>query len=213
MRHSDGLFSRRCEVVRGRVRLGFRTRKVEQGLDQSTCTLQLVVDATERCSQLRRRRVWIVERNVYLGGQHGERRPKFVGRIGDESTLCIEGGVEPIEHRVDRVGEIVQLIRRSTERHTTPAAWRRDQAGCGCHCSYGAEHATGREPGRKYRKSGETSDREESPSLGLVDHVVDTSTFCATTFIGGERVGLARLTGLSRLSGLSRLAGQELAAG
>jgi hypothetical protein len=36
--------------------------------------------------------------------------------VGHEAPLALEGGLEPLEHRVEGVGQLAQLVARAVER-------------------------------------------------------------------------------------------------
>ena len=67
-------------------------------------------------------------RDVDLDAQRGQRAAQLVGDVGHEAALAVPGGREPVEHRVERDGQGVDLVARLRHRaaarrarHPTPA--------------------------------------------------------------------------------------------
>ena len=50
-------------------------------------------------------RARMAQRELELRAQQRERSPELVARLGDEAALVLEGGLEPVEHLVQRLGE------------------------------------------------------------------------------------------------------------
>ena len=57
--------------------------------------------------------VRVGERDLDLGADDRQRRAQLVRGIGDEAALAVERAGEPVEHPVDRVGELAQLVVRA----------------------------------------------------------------------------------------------------
>src|SRR5690625_7969245 len=60
----------------------------------------------------------LLERDFQCRAGSGERGAQFMGGVGDEAFLLDEGGLETIEHRVDRVAKLLDLIRRTGQVET-----------------------------------------------------------------------------------------------
>ena len=52
------------------------------------------------------------QRELELGSQQRERRPQLVAGVGDERALAHECGLEPGEHRVERLAQPLDLVAR-----------------------------------------------------------------------------------------------------
>ena len=57
----------------------------------------------------------VAEGDVHLGADHRQRRPQLVAGVGDEPALAVEGGVQPGQHRVEGVGQLLELVRRPVQ--------------------------------------------------------------------------------------------------
>ena len=90
------------------------------------------------------RGVGIGERDLDLGADDGQRRPQLVARVGDEATLALERLGEAVEHPVDGVGELAQLVLRPDHRDPLVHALLRDPLG-----------ETGDPPDRRQRAAGD----------------------------------------------------------
>ena len=108
--------------------------------------------------------VGIAERELEQGALEGERGAQFVGGVGDELSLCLEGGFEPAEQSVDGVAELLELVVGPFE--VEPAV---EVAGGDVACGFGdgAQRAQGpagdhpAEPERKHRRHGERESRAD----------------------------------------------------
>ena len=60
------------------------------------------------------------QRELELRAQERERRPQLVACVGDEASLALEPGLEPLEHRVERLAE--RRISSSRGRERQPLA-------------------------------------------------------------------------------------------
>ncbi len=125
----------------------------------------------QRVDELDRVGVTAVEGHVDLHGHGGERCAQLVRSVGDELTLRVGGCVEAIEHRVDGVGQLVQLVGRPGKRDPAPLAGGRDVArGCDDPLQR-PQHATGHEPGSRDRQHHEHGHEHGTPHPHVVDHL------------------------------------------
>jgi hypothetical protein len=60
-------------------------------------------------------RLGLGEDDVHRGAHDGQRRAKLMACVGDELPLAGERAVEPFQHRVERVGELAQLVARALQ--------------------------------------------------------------------------------------------------
>jgi hypothetical protein len=75
----------------------------------------------------------VVEREVELRSEEGERRAQLVPGLGDEAALPLEGRLEPGEHLVERLAEPVQLVPRPREGQPLPGPVGGDLGGAAAH--------------------------------------------------------------------------------
>ena len=54
----------------------------------------------------------VVEDDVDGCTHHRQRRAQFVGGIGDEPPLAVESALEPVEHLVEGLGQLLELVAR-----------------------------------------------------------------------------------------------------
>ena len=95
--------------------------------------------------------VGIVERDVELGAHDGQRRAQLVRRVGHEAPLALEGGLEALEHRVEGVGQLAQLVARPVERDARVERAVGDRARGGGDAADRAQRAAGHHPARGHR--------------------------------------------------------------
>ena len=48
-----------------------------------------------------------------LGPDHRQRGAQLVRGVGDEPALGVEGGLQPVQHLVERVGQVGHLVPRA----------------------------------------------------------------------------------------------------
>ncbi len=75
--------------------------------------------------------------------QGGERGPQLVGSVGCEAAHLGEGGLEPGEHRVQGIGQTIQLITGTSSRYTLREVLCRDAPGGRRHGVHRPERGTG----------------------------------------------------------------------
>ena len=89
-------------------------------------------DVGAHAAQVGRGAVGVVEHDVDGRAHHGEGGPQLVGRVRDEPPLSVEGALEPIEHLVERLGKLVELVGRTAQRDPCrEIAFRGGAGGCG----------------------------------------------------------------------------------
>ena len=60
--------------------------------------------------------VGVVEYDVDGCSHDGERGTQLVRGVGDEPPLAVEGALEPVEHVVEGLGQLVELVARTLQR-------------------------------------------------------------------------------------------------
>ena len=50
------------------------------------------------------------EQDIDVAADRGQWGPQFMGGVADEPPLCVERGLDPIEHHVEGEGEAAQFI-------------------------------------------------------------------------------------------------------
>ncbi len=90
----------------------------QERLDGGFGPLDGSVDSGRHRLQLLGRPVRLGERDLDRGSHRRERRAQLVRRVGDESLLTGERGIEPLEHHVEGVGQLLELVIGAGERET-----------------------------------------------------------------------------------------------
>ena len=102
-----------------------------------------------------------------------------VRRTGNEAALPLEGGGEPVEHRIEGVGEPGELVVRAVDVDAFIEVRRREPLrGVGDACE-GPQDASGHEPTDDERRDGEDAERDR----GLDEQLMQRRA----ANLGGER--------------------------
>jgi hypothetical protein len=88
----------------------------QEARDQRLAAADGLVHDGSHVTQVTLARIWIVKSIFDLRPHNRERRAQLVGGIRDEAALTRKRLVEAIEHRVERVGELSQLVGGALER-------------------------------------------------------------------------------------------------
>ena len=124
-REVGGLVARRHALAAGQG---------QQPADEVLAAIDRLRDDARHRPQVGHARVGVGERHVELGPDDGQRPAQLVAGLGDEPALRGERVAEPLEHRVEGVGELAQLVawahgaderRARVARCPSPAAQRR----------------------------------------------------------------------------------------
>ena len=105
-----------------------RAREREQRLDEALGAVQRVVDGFGHRAQLRVGGLRVGERHLELGAHDGQRRAQLVRRVGHEAPLAGEGAGQALEHRVEGVGQLLELVARALQRDALVERVLRDAA-------------------------------------------------------------------------------------
>jgi hypothetical protein len=130
--------------------------------------------------------IGIVEGDVELGAHDRQGRAQLVRRVGHEAPLALEGRLEALEHRVEGVGELAQLVARAVQRDTRVERAIGDRARRGRDAADRAQRAAGHHPARRHRGDG---DEQQGAPEGEQD-------VAQRAVVGGvdlDGVGVARL--------------------
>ena len=76
----------------------------------------------------------------------GERGAQFMGGVGDEPLLALEGGLEPVEHLVEGLGEFVEFVAGTAQRDPRRQVVFRGGAGGRGDPVHGAQRPSGGDP-------------------------------------------------------------------
>ncbi len=118
----------------------------------------------------------IAQGHVDLGADDGQRSAKLVGSVGHELPLRRESGVEPAEHAVERVGQLLQLVSGPVQVDALVQRGSRQSAGRAGDGVQRAEHAPGHQPGHAEHDDDHYGERHEraGPELaeGLLPQLV-----------------------------------------
>ena len=87
----------------------------EQVVDEARHALDGALHELGGATEIGRLRVGIGERHVEVRPDHRQRVAQLVGRLLDETALTLERLVESAEHRVERVGQVLELIGRAPQ--------------------------------------------------------------------------------------------------
>ena len=87
-------------------------------------------------------------RQIQLGLQDRDRGPKLVARIVDEATLPFERRFDPVEHRVQRGGELCDLVVGRRRRQPSIEVGAGDRGGLSLHPLHGAKRRPRQQPPR-----------------------------------------------------------------
>jgi hypothetical protein len=114
----DGQPRRACQVG-GLVarRHALATGEGQQPADEVLAAIDGLLDDPRHRAQVAGPRLRVGERHVELGADHGQRPAQLVAGLGDEPALGGEGVPEPLEHRVEGVRELTQLVARAGRGH------------------------------------------------------------------------------------------------
>ncbi len=130
--------------------------------------------------QLLARRLRLGEDDVHRGAHDGQRRAKLMACVGDELPLAGERAVEPFEHRVERVGELTQLVARALQSDALGQVLLTCRAGSRGEPVHRPQDASGDDPAR---------DRGEQCGAGQAEQRVGQQ-------VGERRAALRRGAGL-----------------
>ena len=85
-------------------------REDEQGSNQVLRVIDGGSDVSCHCSQVGGRAVRVVEYDVDARAHHCERSTQLMRGVGDEPPLTVECGLEPVEHFVEGLSELVEFV-------------------------------------------------------------------------------------------------------
>ena len=146
-------------------------RKHEQAVDQPLGALDGTAHDLGGGLELLPSRVRIVEGDVDLGADDGERRAQLVRGVGDELPLRLERDLQAIQHRVELVGEVLQLVRRAVEADALLEALVGDATRHVRDLMDGPQHPPRNEPAEADRDDGHQPQRDARLPHQLAKHV------------------------------------------
>ena len=120
-------------------------------------------------AQLGGRGVGIGERHFDLGTDHGQRCAQLVARVGDEAALAVEGGGQAVEHPVDGVGQVAQLVARSVHRDPLVESLLGDALRQPGHLAQRRERAAGHQVAERDRHQQHPDAREQVLRVELIE--------------------------------------------
>ena len=115
-----------------------------------------------------------MQADVELGAHRGQRRAQLVRRVGDQPVLLLDAALEAVEHRVQRHGEVADLVLRA--RHSMRSCRRSIPISS----AFEVMRSTGRKRLARQPPAAERGGRERGRQAGqqeqhqhLVDRLVD----------------------------------------
>ena len=140
---------------------GLAAGQHQQALDQPLAPVDRVPYRLAHLAQLAPAGLGIGERHVDLGAHDRQRRPQLVRGVGDEVPLALEGVVEPLEHPVEGVGQLLELVRRPAERDPLAQVLPRHAPGRPGDPPQRAQGAAGQQPPRHDRHQRHHPERQQ----------------------------------------------------
>jgi hypothetical protein len=181
----------------------------EEALEQPVGLLEPLAQLGVERVELRREGAGLAGGDVERGAHHRQWRAQLVRGVGDEAALRVEGGFEPCQEPVDRVGEILQLITRALQGEPLVQVVLRNAPRRRGDLSQRPQHAAGDEPAEPDRD--ERHDRQRDPGLEqqlvelgrvlAVGCILELLSLGLELFRGGEAVGALAAPGRSREDG------------
>ena len=123
-------------------------------------------------AQVGDRGVGVGERDLDLGADHGQRRAQLVAGVRDEAALAVERGLQPVEHPVERVGELAQLVARAGHRDPLPQPLLSDAAREAGHTAERRERLAGHQVAERRRDQQHAAEREQVLRVELRERAV-----------------------------------------
>ena len=130
----------------------------EQPVDEGLAADRGVSHHLGHRAEIRGRGPGIGEGNVDLGADDRQRGPQLVGGVGHEALLAHEGPVEPFEHGVERVGQLLELVGWSRQADALVEVDVRETLRGGRDGVDGTQHAPGDHPADPDRSHGQHRD-------------------------------------------------------
>jgi hypothetical protein len=187
----------------------------EQVVDRARHPIDLLARALEdpaRCG----RQVVGAQADVDLRAHRRQRRAQLVGGIGDQAVLLLDALPDAVEHRVQRGGQVRDLVAGVRDDEAVVDAIEVDGRGAGGHAVDRAQRPLGKPPAaeRRGQQSGRTGDEEQDEDaahrpvdarhrLGRDGHVP------LSTSSGRARDEPKALVGAAELDGLGQLAAAQ----
>ena len=122
------------------------SREDEQRGDELLGVVDGGADVGRHAAEVGGGAVGVVEYDVDGCAHDGERGAQLVGGVGDEPPLAVEGALEPVEHVVEGLGQLVELVAWSAQRDPCRQVAFRRGAGGGGDPVQRAQHAPGDDP-------------------------------------------------------------------
>ena len=133
----------------------------EQYLDEPLGVVYGLADLGGHRHQLVARRRRFGEDDVDRGAHQSQRRAQLMARVGDELPLAGEGAVEPLEHGVEGVGELAQLVARSLQSDALGQVLLACRARSRGESVHRPQDASGDDPARDRRKQRDAGQGEQ----------------------------------------------------
>ena len=149
--------------------VGLRER--EQVVDRPAHPVDLLVHAHE--DPARRRREVAAQAHVELRAHHGERRAEVVRGVGDQALLLRDAVLQAVEHRVERHGQMGELVGAAGHRDPLAEPVDPDLLGLRRHPLDRAQGLAGEPPAPGGRPGERDGHREEQERQHPLDRVLD----------------------------------------
>ena len=133
---------------------GLAARERQQAVDQRLAPQHLLAHDVRGAPELVAARVRVGQRHLELGAHHGQRRAQLVRGVRHESPLARERRLEAVEHVVEGLGELAQLVVRAACGDAPVERVPAHGAGRGHDVAQRSQHAPGGQPAEQERQGG-----------------------------------------------------------
>jgi hypothetical protein len=158
--HEQGL---ELDRLAGKRRLHAQAREQEEILRESDQLLDFLEARAEHVAIFRRRPVG-AQGHLDPALEHRQGRAQLVRRVDGEAPHVGEGGLEPREHRVERLGQVIELVGRPAERQPPREVLGADPPGRPRHRFHRTERGAG-EPGAADQREPEPQRHHDGQGL------------------------------------------------
>ena len=172
----DGLGHQRHQVDRlvpGRLEPRLDPGQGEQRVDGPVRPVGLAQGHLGRTPELRGGGVGVGQRHVERGPLVGQRGAQLVRHGRDQPSFGLERGLDPVEQRVEGVGELAELVVRTAQRHPLVQRVRGDGASPAGDRVHRRQHPAGEDPPHAHRDRRGQQQADARPPQQPVESPVD----------------------------------------
>ena len=135
----------------------------EQVVDGAAHAVDLLARALEHRAR-RGRQVVVAQADVELGAHRRQRRAQLVRGVGDQPALLLDAALDAVEHRVERGGEVRDLVARGAARRCARRAGRGRSPPPSRSCGRRAQRPAREPPAARARSASSAAGRAISSS-------------------------------------------------